>query len=84
MTRAGLTLASLYPGHSAIMRKAPATLLLSLLPMTAGSTSDETMLTAFDGRKPLSWYPVNDNVMGGRSRGGFEISDGGLRCRLPG
>lgn len=44
-----------------------------------GSPHGARVLTSFDGREPgLVWYAVNDNVMGGRSRGGFEISQGKL------
>ena len=37
------------------------------------------VLTAFDDETPdLDWRVVNDNVMGGRSQGGFRIVDGVL------
>ena len=35
------------------------------------------MLTTFDGKTPdLDWQTMNDNVMGGRSKGGFRVDDG--------
>lgn len=38
------------------------------------------LLTAFDGgESDLQWRVVNDNVMGGRSSGGFRIESGRLR-----
>ena len=37
------------------------------------------MLTAFDDQtQDLRWRTVNDNVMGGRSHGGFDVDDGVL------
>lgn len=45
-----------------------------------GSEADAThLITDFTGTSPdLGWYVVNDNVMGGRSDGGFELSQGEL------
>lgn len=41
---------------------------------------DELLLTEFTTDPAgLEWYVVNDNVMGGRSEGGFEIEQGKLR-----
>lgn len=34
------------------------------------------VLTDFDAASPVSWYTVNDGVMGGRSQGGFQVNDG--------
>jgi hypothetical protein len=42
-----------------------------------GNDVDSLLLADFDTRQ-LSWTTVNDNVMGGRSQGGFEIEDGML------
>lgn len=39
-----------------------------------GKDVDSLLLTDFDSRN-LSWTTVNDNVMGGRSQGGFEIGE---------
>lgn len=40
---------------------------------------DQRLLTDFSEKTPdFSWYVVNDNVMGGRSQGGFEVRDGQL------
>jgi monofunctional biosynthetic peptidoglycan transglycosylase len=37
------------------------------------------LLTDFSADRPdLGWYVVNDNVMGGRSEGGFRVEDGAL------
>jgi monofunctional biosynthetic peptidoglycan transglycosylase len=55
------------------------TLLFALLQSANGWSEDgQNMLTAFDDRTPdLGWRTVNDNVMGGRSTGGFHL-DGGV------
>ncbi len=47
---------------------------------TAGDDShSELLLTDFTSASPdLGWYVVNDNVMGGRSDGGFEVQKGEL------
>ena len=40
---------------------------------------DESLLTDFaPGSADFGWYVVNDNVMGGRSEGGFELEPGRL------
>ena len=52
------------------------------LPVNAASPDarEALLLTDFTSSGPdLSWYVVNDNVMGGRSEGGFDIQDGELR-----
>ncbi len=46
--------------------------------MAIAQASADTTVTAFDAETALDWYVVNDNVMGGRSGGGFEIRDGRL------
>ncbi len=43
--------------------------------MAIAHAHDDTIVTAFDAETALDWYVVNDNVMGGRSDGGFEISN---------
>ena len=51
-------------------------MLLGLLLMTSPSL----LLTDFTSNSAdLGWYVVNDNVMGGRSEGGFEQEEGELR-----
>lgn len=41
--------------------------------------ADTELLTNFTATSPdLGWYVVNDNVMGGRSEGGFSVEDGEL------
>ena len=58
------------------------TLLTLLCPSLSASESDELdtlALTSFNADSPdLGWYVQNDNVMGGRSEGGFNISLGQL------
>ena len=42
-----------------------------------GNTKDTATLTNFDNQTPdLRWLTVNDTVMGGRSRGGYQVDDG--------
>jgi NADH dehydrogenase [ubiquinone] 1 alpha subcomplex assembly factor 1 len=57
-------------------------LLALLCPPLSASESDELdtlTLTNFNADNPdLSWYVQNDNVMGGRSEGGFDIYSGEL------
>jgi len=57
-------------------------LLALLCPPLIASESDELdtlSLTSFTTDSPdFGWYVQNDNVMGGRSEGGFEISSGEL------
>ena len=57
-------------------------LLTLLCPPLSASESDELdtlALTSFNADSPdLGWYVQNDNVMGGRSEGGFNISLGQL------
>jgi hypothetical protein len=46
----------------------------------ASENGKEAVLTDFTAmRSDLGWYVVNDNVMGGRSIGDFEIENGALR-----
>jgi hypothetical protein len=55
--------------------KALTVIALSLIGVAAIS-QDEMILTQFDSSSPgLRWQIVNDGVMGGRSRGEFEIND---------
>ena len=55
---------------------------LRRLPQLSASTSGAEslrVLTSFDSpESDLGWRVVNDNVMGGRSVGGFEVADGVL------
>lgn len=45
----------------------------------APAAADEALLTDFTSASPeLGWYVLNDNVMGGRSKGTFEQRDGRL------
>ena len=58
-------------------------LLMIIAAATAGSRTahaeSDPLLTDFTPQSyDLDWYVVNDNVMGGRSTGGFEIADGKL------
>lgn len=61
---------------------------LVLLAMTMNSSDAETpepqaaatVLESFAGTSTqFDWFVVNDNVMGGRSNGGFAVEDGALR-----
>lgn len=59
-----------------------AALLTSSPAFTADTNREEArmLLTDFTTDSPdLDWYVQNDNVMGGRSQGGFETSPGELR-----
>ena len=51
-------------------------LILTCLPLSASESNLDTLyLTNFNADSPdLGWYVQNDNVMGGRSEGGFNIS----------
>ena len=49
-------------------------LCLGMLAFPADAEARERPLTRFDGTDSLRWQTVNDGVMGGRSRGGFEIT----------
>ena len=45
----------------------------------ADTTANEVLLTDFTSNSAdLGWYVVNDNVMGGRSEGGFQQEQGAL------
>ncbi|MEJ2258204.1 MAG: CIA30 family protein, partial [Woeseiaceae bacterium] len=46
---------------------------------TEGTRPESDLITDFSGESPdLGWYVVNDNVMGGRSEGSFELAPGEL------
>lgn len=69
------------------MNRVPATLIGLMLMTTTYPThaepesrqKDNTLLTDFTPTSPdLGWYVVNDNVMGGRSDGGFNQDQGEL------
>ncbi len=68
--------------HRLVARKAgilPAALLLVSVAAGAADTREALMLTDFTPDTPdLGWYTQNDNVMGGRSEGDFNIADGQL------
>ena len=50
-------------------------MVMALIGFTGVGEPDGLLLTDFQSRM-LSWVVVNDNVMGGRSEGGFEIEKG--------
>ncbi len=55
---------------------------VSAPPLDASGTHAEENLALVDftsEQAELAWYVVNDNVMGGRSEGGFEVEQGELR-----
>ena len=69
------------------MHTKPISLIYGLLLMTlvvplqgaADTTANEILLTDFTSNSgDLGWYVVNDNVMGGRSEGGFQEEQGTL------
>jgi len=77
--------AAVFSPRSAVTGRA---LLFGLLLMTSAGTPAGADDNAADGRlitdftrtsADLGWYVVNDNVMGGRSEGGFELKAGELR-----
>ena len=50
------------------------------LPLDASPADAGLLLADFEtGESGVGWYVVNDNVMGGRSEGGFTIDEGELR-----
>ncbi len=59
-----------------------ATLLMTNSSAAGADVPATRLLTDFTPRTAdFGWYVVNDNVMGGRSRGGFEPVEGALRFR---
>lgn len=50
---------------------------LAAVLLATPATGEERMLADFDGQDELSWQTVNDNVMGGRSKGDFRKTDRG-------
>jgi len=55
------------------------TLLNPSLGASESADMDVLLLTSFEGDSPdLGWYVQNDNVMGGRSQGGFDTTLGQL------
>ena len=54
-------------------------LLLVTSPMPSHAANSSLLVTDFTASSPnLAWYVVNDNVMGGRSEGGFTLEKGKL------
>ena len=55
-------------------------LMTTLTPsLTAAETGGNLLVTDFSANgADLGWYVVNDNVMGGRSEGGFDVEDATL------
>ncbi len=45
---------------------------------TSGAEASRVLTDYTTGRDEFRWYVVNDNVMGGRSEGGFSIEQGAL------
>ncbi|MDJ0521411.1 MAG: CIA30 family protein [Planctomycetota bacterium] len=56
---------------------------LAALTFGGGASADpsDLLLTDFSAEASVRWVTVNDGVMGGRSRGGFQVADGVLRFR---
>jgi uncharacterized surface protein with fasciclin (FAS1) repeats len=59
-------------GTSALARALGAAALT--LSLAAPGLADEKIVTTFDGTNDLDWEIVNDDVMGGVSQGGFEVT----------
>ena len=58
----------------------PQVLVLLALAAFGTAMADNDLITDFTADSPdLGWYVVNDNVMGGRSDGGFAVETGKLR-----
>ena len=76
-----MTINKIYFSHSTAL-SCGIILLALLCPPLSASESDELdtlFLTSFNADSPdFGWYVQNDNVMGGRSEGGFAISSGEL------
>ena len=76
-----MTINKIYVPHSAVLSLGIILLALLCPPLSASESNelDTLSLTSFnpDG-DGLDWYVQNDNVMGGRSEGGFDISLGVL------
>jgi hypothetical protein len=76
-----MTINKIYFSHSTAL-SCGIILLALLCPPLSASESDELdtlFLTSFNADSPdFGWYVQNDNVMGGRSEGGFDISSGQL------
>ena len=67
--------------HSTALSFCITVLALSHLPISASESDplDTLTLTNFNADSPdLGWYVQNDNVMGGKSEGGFDISSAEL------
>ena len=72
---------NIYGSHSAVLSPGIILLALLCLPLNASEFNklDVLTLTRFNAESPdFDWYVQNDNVMGGRSEGGFDISSGQL------
>ncbi len=70
-----------YLSHSTGLSCSIILLALLLTPLSASEPNDlDTLtLTSFNADSPdFGWYVQNDNVMGGRSEGGFDIASGEL------
>ena len=71
----------IYFSHSTALLCGIILLALLCTPLSASESNelDTLVLTRFnDDSSDFSWYVQNDNVMGGRSEGGFDISSGRL------
>jgi NADH dehydrogenase [ubiquinone] 1 alpha subcomplex assembly factor 1 len=70
-----------YPSNAAAFSCSIIMLALFFPPLSALESNelDTLTLTSFNADSPdFGWYVQNDNVMGGRSEGGFDISSGEL------
>ena len=76
-----MTINKIYVFHSAVLSLGIILLALLCPPLSASESNelDTLSLTSFSAdSSDFDWYVQNDNVMGGRSEGGFDISSGQL------
>lgn len=76
-----MTLNKIHSSHSSALSCGIIMLALLCAPLSASESDklDTLSLTSFNADSPdFGWYVQNDNVMGGRSEGGFDISSGEL------
>ena len=76
-----MTINKIYVFHSAVLSLGIILLALLCPPLSASESNelDTLSLTSFSAdSSDFDWYVQNDNVMGGRSEGGFAISSGQL------
>jgi hypothetical protein len=76
-----MTINNIYFSHSTALSCGIILFALLCAPLSTSESDelDTLFLTSFNADSPdFGWYVQNDNVMGGRSEGGFDISSGQL------